>query len=188
METKSHKLVTPLGKSYWGQDGAYQNLYDSLWEQLVPASGYATTIHGEMLRSISRLFYDFCNNGNCNVLDLKMDTCHNCDGCGYQEVFYSEDEDAEPETEDCYVCDGAGEVQDEVYITEYYEEMVDFLQEFMNEKQSIFNLKKFLIDEYSIRYSFSDKQMDIYNKVVDAVMYQVLNTNDKPNPYFKSEE
>ena len=65
--------------------------------------------------------------------------------------------------------------------------MVDFLQEFMNEKQSIFNLKKFLIDEYSIRYSFSDKQMDIYNKVVDAVMYQILNTNDNLNPYFKQD-
>jgi hypothetical protein len=34
---------------------------------------------------------------------------------------------------------------------------------------------------------FDDKEMDVYNKVVDAVMYQVLNTNDKPNPYFKKD-
>lgn len=185
METKTQKLETPLGKSYWGHDGAYQNLYDNLYDKLVPASGYAPTIHGEMLRSISRLFYDFCNNGNCNVLDLKMDTCHNCGGWGYEEKY--NDEEEEQEIEDCSYCGSSGEVQDEVYITKYYEEMVDFLQEFMNEKESIFNLKKFLIDEYSIRYSFSDEQMDIYNKVVDDVMYQILNTKDNPNPYFKKD-
>jgi hypothetical protein len=30
--------------------------------------------------------------------------------------------------------------------------------------------------------------MDIYNKVGDAVMYQVLTTNNNPNPYFKKED
>jgi hypothetical protein len=37
------------------------------------------------------------------------------------------------------------------------------------------------------KYKFDDKEMDVYNKVVDAVIYQVLNTNDKPNPYFKQD-
>jgi hypothetical protein len=185
METKSHKLVTPLGKSYWGQDGAYQNLYDSLWEQLVPASGYATTIHGEMMRSISRLFYEFCNNGNCNALDFKMETCHNCGGWGYEEKY---NDDEEQETEDCSYCDGSGECEDEVFITEYYQEMVDFLLEFMLEKEPIKNLEKFLLKNYQSKYSFNNEQMDIYNKVVDAVMYQVLNTNNKPNPYYKKED
>jgi hypothetical protein len=185
METKTQKLVTPLGKSYWGHDGAYQNLYDSLWEQLVPASGYATTIHGEMLRSISRLFYDFCNNGNCNALDFRMETCHNCGGWGYEENY---NDDEEQESEDCSYCSGSGECQDEVFITEYYEEMIDFLEEFMLDKQPIRNLKKWMLDEFTYKYSFNEQQMDIYNKVVDAVMYQVLTTNNNPNPYYKKED
>ena len=167
METKSHKLVTPLGKSYWGQDGAYQNLYDSLWEQLVPASGYATTIHGEMMRSISRLFYDYCNNGNGNALDRRMETCHSCGGWGYEEKY---NDDEEQETEDCCYCDGRGEVEDEVFITEYYQEMVDFLYEAMYEKEPIRNLQKYLTDSSVHKCTFDEKEMDIYNQVVDAVM------------------
>jgi hypothetical protein len=185
METKSQKLVTPLGNSYWGHNGAYQNLYDSLWEQLIPSSGYATTIHGEMIRGISRLFYEFCNNGNCNALDRRMETCHSCGGWGYEEKY---NDDEEQETEDCSSCDGSGECEDEVFITEYYQEMVDFLLEFMLEKEPIKNLEKFLLKNYESRYSFNDEQMDIYNKVVDAVMYQVLTTNNNPNPYFKKED
>jgi len=178
-------LETPLGKSYWANNGAYQDKYDSLWQSLVPASGYAPTIHGEMLRSISRLFYDFCNNGNCNALDFRMETCHNCGGWGYEERYNDEEEQ---ETEDCHYCDGNGECEGEVYLTEYYEEMVDFLYECMYRKEPIRNLQKFLLDNYQSRYSFSDEQMDIYNKVVDAVMYQILTTNNNPNPYYKKED
>jgi hypothetical protein len=185
METKSQKLVTPLGNSYWGHNGAYQNLYDSLWEQLIPSSGYATTIHGEMIRSISRLFYEFCNNGNCNALDRRMETCHSCGGWGYEEKY---NDDEEQETEDCSSCDGSGECEDEVFITEYYQEMVDFLLEFMLEKEPIKNLEKYLTDSSVHKCTFNDNEMDIYNKVVDAVMYQVLTTNNNPNPYFKKED
>mgnify|MGYP000556944428 CR=1 FL=1 len=185
METKTQKLVTPLGKSYWGHDGAYQNLYDSLWEQLVPASGYAPTIHGEMMRSISRLFYDYCNNGNGNALDRRMETCHSCGGWGYEEKY---NDDEEQETEDCCYCDGRGEVEDEVFITEYYQEMVDFLYEAMYEKEPIRNLQKYLTDSSVHKCTFDEKEMDIYNQVVDAVMYQILNTENNPNPYYKKED
>jgi hypothetical protein len=185
METKSHKLVTPLGKSYWYENGAYQNLYDSLWEQLVPASGYAPTIHGEMMRSISRLFYDYCNNGNGNALDRRMETCHHCGGWGYEEKY---NDDEEQETEDCSYCDGRGEVEDEVFITEYYQEMVDFLYEAMYEKEPIRNLQKYLTDSSVHKCTFNEKEMDIYNQVVDAVMYQILNTENNPNPYYKKED
>jgi hypothetical protein len=37
------------------------------------------------------------------------------------------------------------------------------------------------------KYTFDEQEMDVYNKVVDAVMHQVLTTNDKPNPYFKQD-
>jgi hypothetical protein len=44
METMTQKLETPLGKSYWANDGVYQSDYDTIYDQLVPATGYAPTI------------------------------------------------------------------------------------------------------------------------------------------------
>ncbi len=61
------KKNTPKGKSYWDESGAYQKQYDQLYEELVPASGEAETSDGRLLRSITRLYYDYCNNGNGNV-------------------------------------------------------------------------------------------------------------------------
>ena len=51
---------TTTGK-YWrgGGDSEYQQL----WNQLVPASGVAPTVEGELLRAASRLYYDWYNNG-----------------------------------------------------------------------------------------------------------------------------
>tara|TARA_R100000908_G_C3709849_1_gene116884 strand:- start:390 stop:824 length:435 start_codon:yes stop_codon:yes gene_type:complete len=63
------KKNTRKGKSYWNNEGAYQNAFDNLSEELIPASGEAETVHGKMLRAINRLYYDFCNNGNGNVFE-----------------------------------------------------------------------------------------------------------------------
>lgn len=189
--TTIEKKETPLGKSYWANNGAYQVDRERLYDKLVPSSGYAPTIHGEMIRSVSRLFYDFCNNGNCNAVDTKMEECHQCGGCGYEEFYDVVDEDGEEEcrTEDCHWCDGSGQDEGESFVTEYYQEMLDFLNEFLNDNKCVGSLEDFMIKGagYS-RYKFDDAEMDVYNKVVDAVMYQVLTTENKPNPYFKLDE
>ena len=185
--TTNQKKETPLGQSYWYETGVYQEGYDLLYAQLVPDSGYAPTIHGEMIRCVSRLFYDFCNNGNCNAVDMKMEECHQCGGCGYEEN-YNEDDD-EWENEDCHWCDGSGQDEGESFVTEYYQEMLDFLNEFINDKKCVSDLEHFMLNGkgYS-KYTFDAQEMDVYNKVVDAVMYQVLTTENKPNPYFKTDE
>lgn len=61
------KQTTPIGKNYWRGNGIYQTEYDELYDKLVPSSGEAPTVHGELIRGISRLTYDYYNNGNCNV-------------------------------------------------------------------------------------------------------------------------
>ena len=58
------KGKTRLGNSYWDNTGYYQDIYDRLYDNLVPSNGDADTIHGELIRCIGRLYYDFCNNGN----------------------------------------------------------------------------------------------------------------------------
>jgi hypothetical protein len=51
---------------YWDQKGKYQDLHETFWKRYVPAVGEATTVRGEILRNIVRLYYDCYNNGLCN--------------------------------------------------------------------------------------------------------------------------
>ena len=52
-------------KTYWAHNGAHQATYDRLVEAM-PASGKCDTLAGELIRSASRLGYDFYNNGMGN--------------------------------------------------------------------------------------------------------------------------
>ena len=78
--------LTELGKSYWNSNGAYQAEYDKLYGELVPASGSAETLKGELIRAISRLVYEHCNNGNCNAREV--DNPYSWDDEGYVSEFY----------------------------------------------------------------------------------------------------
>ena len=52
---------------YWDNEGKYQGLYDRAWKQLIPASGEAEDGWPEALRAISRIGYDYDNNGFANL-------------------------------------------------------------------------------------------------------------------------
>ena len=58
---------TDTTQSYWDQEGKYQEQYDKAWKQLIPASGEAEDGLPEALRAISRIGYDYYNNGFCNL-------------------------------------------------------------------------------------------------------------------------
>lgn len=49
--------------SYWNNNGKYQEIYDRLWSELVPSSGPSQFVEGENLRAISKIYWDYCNNG-----------------------------------------------------------------------------------------------------------------------------
>ena len=53
--------------TYWDNEGKYQEQYDKAWKQLIPASGEAKNGWPEALRAISRIGYDYYNNGFCNL-------------------------------------------------------------------------------------------------------------------------
>lgn len=44
-------------------------LFDKMWNRLVPVSGEAETVRGEVLRCAARMEYESWNNGNCNAYD-----------------------------------------------------------------------------------------------------------------------
>ena len=54
-------------ETYWDNNGKYQEQYEKAWEKLIPASGEAKDGWPEALRPISRIGYDYYNNGFCNL-------------------------------------------------------------------------------------------------------------------------
>lgn len=174
---------TKLGNSYWDDNGYYQSVYDRLESNLVPAQGEAETLHGELIRCIGRLYYDYCNNGNINAMEVEYETeeypCYDCDGDGEQEVY---DEDGEIETETCGECGGSGELEEEVEgearITEYYHSMIELLYKNLEQNKVVANLETYLLNNYD-HYKYDDKSMNVYDRVVDEVCYFCMTTENK---------
>jgi len=69
--------------SYWDNDGKYQEQYTKAWEQLIPAQGEAKDGWPEALRAISRIGYDYYNNGFCNLWQSHEEY----DGDDYYDVY-----------------------------------------------------------------------------------------------------
>ena len=91
-------IIDKPSGSYWDNEGKYQAQYNKAWKQLIPASGEAKDGLPEALRAISRIGYDYYNNGFCNL--WRSSEAYDSDGCYYDE--YSMDS--------------------------YYEELVDYLR------------------------------------------------------------
>lgn len=174
------KRITPEGQSYWNNNGAYQEEHDRLWEELVPASGSAPTIHGELIRAVGRLFYEFCNNGNCNAIEVETGTCSHCGGDGEEYRGYDEDEE-EDVYDECDWCDGSGEEEGDTVITPFYASFLDLIEENVP-GAPVQELRDFMEDNsrgYS-RYKFDDEEMSIYNALTDAVIHHILTTENSP--------
>ena len=70
--------------TYWDNEGKYQEQYTKAWEKLIPASGEAEDGLPEALRAISRIGYDYYNNGFCNL--WRADEEYDSDG-SYYDVY-----------------------------------------------------------------------------------------------------
>jgi len=56
------KFINEASK-YWDHTSRFHEEYQDLWNELVPAQGEAPTLQGELLRNMSRIAYDYYNNG-----------------------------------------------------------------------------------------------------------------------------
>jgi hypothetical protein len=63
---KTRKTAAKSGKSGKGTKEAWRSEFQRLWKELVPATGQATTVQGELIRAIGRLSDEACRNGNYN--------------------------------------------------------------------------------------------------------------------------
>ena len=155
--------ITPKNSAnhYWDDKGVNQELFDDLTDSLMPAWGEEKTLHAEMIRAANRLAYDYCNNGNCNVL----------------ERIYDWDEDYEDE------------IEVDRQINSYYENMLDLLEatfmevgeEYKEGVKTVRDIQNFiLIADPDNKYYFSDENMAMYDRLIDYVLLYITNTEDSP--------
>ena len=51
---------------YWNNQGNFEAEFSTFTSELMPSSGPAETLGGELVRAANRLYYDAFNNGFCN--------------------------------------------------------------------------------------------------------------------------
>lgn len=149
---------TPVGKSYWNNEGAYEKETNELYEELVPLKGEAETVNGELIRIAHRLYHEYCNNGNGNARDEQPVES------GYSWYSGYDDED-----EDEY----------EVVIAEYWEEMIDYLRNTIHDKELddiCDRIKEIILSE---RNTFDDEDMHTYDDMMDITVHYVLTHENK---------
>lgn len=169
--------LTPENNHYWNNNGAYQQEMDRLYDKFVPASGRAENLTGEVIRAANRLYYEFCNNGNGNVLQSRTVyeeewvECHRCGGSGF---------DDDGETCDC--CNGEGgwyeESEDEEFaLNEFYDNFIKLIRYYFKQKNCKEGIEA--IDEVlriiECSYKPEDYFISKYDRCIDYVVWCVLN-------------
>lgn len=167
------RKVTPQGKSYWGDDGAYSKEFHELWDKLVPKEGEADNVHGELIRCFSHLNYEAFNNGNGNAVEEIKEDCPSCHGGGWEEP----DEDGE--REDCHYCGGDCTIVKGHKYDSFFQDLFDFLRRnFPKEEQHLLDdLENCALKD---KYPEGLGEFDVYNRVGDAIGYIVMTTENKP--------
>lgn len=173
--TKEIKL-TEVGNSYWSGTGAYQKEYENIYGFAVPNSGTSLSLKGELVRAISRLGHEHCNNGNCNARNSHYETheerCWNCNGSGYHD---------EEEEDECYDCCGSGYIEEEeeaeATVSEFYDKFLDLIEENVPNTSKLTDAVRKLICEHP--NDFSEKGMATYNILFDTVMAWVIDKDNK---------
>jgi hypothetical protein len=149
--------------TYWSNTGMFQKEYDNLYDLHVPSSGSSNTIGGEIIRTISRIYYDYYNNGLCNLVQNVGN-------------YNSDDSD------DCVDC---------VYtISPFYEKMIDLVYQNISSIKSL-DIKEWAIDNVYLNHDqFSDSQKVVLETWVNTVLKELIDTpnlfeKDLPDSYKK---
>lgn len=147
---------TEEGKMYWDGEGAYEAEYKRLYDELVPSSGRSNSFQGEVMRAVSRLYYEYYNNGNCNA-------CEEVPSCQYWEL----DEDEEMEYE--YV------------VTDFYQGFIDIIVSYLYRRRNEEGIGVVKEVEWGItNCSFGEVQLNQkYERLMDIVLYELSNDDNR---------
>lgn len=158
--------------SYWNDNGKFSKELSELTEKMMPDSGNAETLNGELVRAVNRLWYEYCNNGNCNARDTEF----------YYETHTESvwDEDLEDYIEEEY----EEEVEGDTTITELYDNFLELIERTVPETEfNVSAIRNFICDSSRYgRIQFNQEYLDMYNELTDKVVMYVLNNEDKEIP------
>ena len=187
-----YNIPTEIGaKSYWDEEGQLQLEYDKLYNELVPASGEAENLFGEAVRAVSRLGYEYLNNGNCNAreeTEIEGDWVE-CSCCGGSGVC--EDEDGEEY--DCPECGGDGgyyeESDYEYNISEFYGNFIKLLREFFNRygvaeigEKYLDRIESIILTSDNTRDYFSKENRQAYDAIIDLTVAIIVGEGTENSP------
>lgn len=163
--------------SYWNNNGAYQKEYNALYEKMVPAEGAADTLHGELIRGISRLFYEYCNNGNWNAVEVTTARDHEYD---FRDTYCDDENIDWDEVEDVTVDGDYAKFL--ILIQNSLSDTID-----PDEVRGLVNGVWGVIEDAGYRDMrmgeyFREENVNKYNALCDAVIWYVLNTDDRSLP------
>ncbi len=190
MVNLKHTLM-PL--SYWGKSGGmYQKENDEFFEKLVPQSGCAETLHGELIRGINRLVYDYNNNGNGNAVKIDYSDAeeNECPECGGSGEYHGEKEDETGNTEilECETCCGSGTIQEDqnedYSVAPMFAQFLKLIVDTVPYTKSVVEKIESVItaSPYHTHSYFNSRYQNYYNELSDRVIYYVLNNTDQPLP------
>lgn len=184
---------TEVTKHYWNNEGVYDKEFTQMTEKLMKATGRGDNLRAEVVRAANRLYYEYCNNGNCNAVHVEYGdevevTCSCCGGSGY----LGDDED-----DTCDACGGSGVVyeegENEYSVSEYYDNFITLIQDSLNDRESfkaMENIRSFIEqtgDGAPHDWYFNDNNMHMYDLMIDLVYeWAVKHENDNtpiPNWY-----
>jgi hypothetical protein len=137
---------------------------------MVPPTGAAATVNGELIRGINRLFYEYLNNGNCNACRVTRVGDHG---------WWDE------ETED-------PDESESVEIDAYYGKFLDLISKSLEsrivarEVQPLMSRVREIIEnaayDMPMPVYFSKENVNAYSRMCDLVIWYVLNTPDAEIP------
>ena len=192
MVNEKYNIPSELGsKSYWDHEGQFQKEYDELYDELVPASGSANNLFGEVIRAVSRLSYEYLNNGNCNACETTEIEGEwiECPYCGGSGVCEGED----GEEYECPECSGEGYYEEEsdceYIINEFYEEFIELLYKFFKQynvseigNKYLDRIESIILACDNTRDYFSDENRQAYDAIVDITVAVILKEGVKNSP------
>ena len=176
---------------YWNNNGAMQTEMDRLYKKFVPLRGCSANLNGEVIRAINRLYYEYCNNGNCNAAECEQHSeWVECEYCGGSGCDYVIDEETNDEYECvCDYCGGYGGYDDDVThgytIKHFYNNFIEIIRYFFNKYNckiginAINNIETFIINNNDFTI---EENMGLYDKVCDLVVWLILNNENDDTP------
>lgn len=154
-------------QKYWNGTGKHQSVYTALSAN-IPTSGSSDSLHIELLRSATNLYYEYYNNGNCNakeeIWESNLVECDYCSG----------------DYEECDHCSGGGEYYDDVLvdikITPHYDLFLNFIGKVI--PSSVIEKVKIAI----LTGLTEEDEILAYETLMDSVLEYVTVNPDKQVP------